>query len=303
MTGKDAGGTPDFAHAPWDGSHPAFRIGLHALGNAGWLEVDDELETQLDEKRRLLETRYDDVFRADPQSMGAQAEALETVLAELERRHAGTHTRNGNLITVAGFDVDLDDPAMPPLEKAALLVQEDLVVMMLADDGWRLAAGCVCFPSSWVLAEKFSHPLQQIHASVPQFGPGSRNAGMINRIFDNLRPELPVWRLNWSIYPDSELFHGADKHGKPGNKLADPWLRVEYQTLHKLPRTGAILFTIRIHLDPMKMIENHPDGPALAKGLAASLAALDENQQRYKGLVEARGELIARLEAIAGFGE
>lgn len=303
MKGKDTGGAPGFAHTPWDGSHPAFRIGLHPLGDMDWLEVDGEFETQLAEKHRLLGTRYQEVFRAEPASEAAQTEALELMLAQLAARHASTRRRTGDIVHTAGFTVDLANPDMPPLEKAARLVQEDLVIMMRGEDGWRLAAGCVCFPSSWVLAEKFGRPLQQVHASVPRFGPGSKNALVINRIFDNLKPELPVWRLNWSVYPDGELFHGADKHGKPGNKLADPWLRVEFQTLHKLPETGAILFTIRIHLDPLGMIAAHPDAKRLASGMATSLAALDEDQQRYKGLAEARGELIERLEAIAGFGE
>ena len=302
MDGNDTGGAPGFAHTPWDGSHPAFRIGLHPLGNMDWLEVDGEFESQLAEKHRLLETRYQEVFRAEPASEAAQTEALELVLAQLEAHHTATHHRTGDSVTAAGFSVDLANPDMPPLEKAARMIQEDLVIMMRGEDGWRLVAGCVCFPSSWVLAEKFGKPLQQVHASVPEFGPGSKNALVINRIFDNLKPTLPVWRLNWSVYPDGELFHGADKHGKPGNKLADPWLRVEFQTLHKLAETGAILFTIRIHLDPLALIANHPDAKRLAGGMAASLAALDEDQQRYKGLVEARGELIARLEAIAGFG-
>ena len=192
---------------------------------------------------------------------------------------------------------------MPPLEKAARLVQEDLVIMMRDDDGWRLAAGCVCFPSSWILAEKFGRPLQQIHAPVPQFGPGSKNAAMINRIFDKLRIEIPVRRMNWSIYPDDALFHGFGRIGQSNTAIDHPFMRVEVQTLHKMPRTGAILFTIRVHVDPFALLENHSDRKRLARGMAESLAVLDEAQCRYKGLAQARGQLVARLEAIAGFGE
>mgnify|MGYP000846223527 CR=1 FL=1 len=45
------------------------------------------------------------------------------------------------------------------------------------EGGWRLAAGSLCFPSSWSLVEKFGKPLQDIHAPVPGFGPGTRSAG------------------------------------------------------------------------------------------------------------------------------
>ena len=43
--------------------------------------------------------------------------------------------------------------------------------MRRGEDGWRLAAGSLCFPSSWSLDEKFGRPLQEIHAPVPGFGP------------------------------------------------------------------------------------------------------------------------------------
>lgn len=298
----------DFAHTPWDGSHPAFRIGLTPLGERSWIEVDEQFDFQLGEKRRLLAERRDEVLLAEPGSVAAQEEVLEMVVAELADRHRDTHRRSGSIVTAGAFGVDLDDAALPALERAARLIQEDLVIMMRGTDdrgeeGWRLAAGCVCFPSSWVLAEKFGRPLQQVHAHVPQFGPGTKNAVMINRIFDNLRTEIPVIRENWSIYSDDALFHGFRKTGSTAVADEPRFLRVEIQTLHKLPRTGAILFTIRIHVDPIARLESHPERRRLAHGLAESLARLDEAQTGYKSLTRTRGELIARLQAIAASGE
>jgi hypothetical protein len=48
-----------------------------------------------------------------------------------------------------------------PLKAAALLVQEDLILMRKGEDGWRLAAGSLCFPSSWTLTEKFGRPCRK----------------------------------------------------------------------------------------------------------------------------------------------
>lgn len=75
----------------------------------------------------------------------------------------------------------------PPLLAASLLVQEDLALMRRGEDGWRLAAASLCFPSPWSLAGKFGRPVDEIHGPVPGFGPGSRPAGPIARMFDNLR--------------------------------------------------------------------------------------------------------------------
>ena len=54
-------------------------------------------------------------------------------------------------------------------------------------DGSRLAVASLCFPSSWSAAEKFGRPVDEIHGPVPGFGPASRPAGLIARMFDNLR--------------------------------------------------------------------------------------------------------------------
>lgn len=72
-------------------------------------------------------------------------------------------------------------------------------------------------------------------------------------------------------------------------------MRVERQTLKKLPETGAIVFTIRIYLDPVTLFEKHWHGRRLALALAEQLEALSEPQLRYKGLERQRTRLVARL--------
>ena len=72
-------------------------------------------------------------------------------------------------------------------------------------------------------------------------------------------------------------------------------IRVERQTLTKLPKTGAIVFTIRIYLDPIKLFETHPEGGRLALALAEQLEAMDTAQTAYKGLDMQKARLVERL--------
>lgn len=176
--------------------------------------------------------------------------------------------------------------------------------MRRSEQGWRLVAASLHFPSAWSLGEKFTKPLQEIHQPVPGFGPGTRNASVIERIFDNLQVELPVWRMNWSVYSDAELFHDnrLAEHLQRQDRGASRFVRVEYQTLRKLPVSGDLLFTVQIHLDPLEMLERHPGRERLAQGFISSLALLDRDQLAYKGLTEGRDRLIGRLEAIARGG-
>ena len=200
--------------------------------------------------------------------------------------------------------------AMPPLEAASLLVQEDLILMRRGADGWRLAAGSLCFPSSWVLTEKFGKPLNTIHAPVPGFGAGTRPAELIERMFDRLQGQA-VERYNWSIQADDALYHPLSNVARidratnrptrfpDGDVAAHAFIRVERQTLRKLPASGDILFTIRIHLDPLRLLARHPDRARLAASFAAQLGELDQAQLDYKGMTADRDRLVAMMHEIA----
>jgi hypothetical protein len=194
---------------PYDGSSKLFQIGLKPLDPAEWIDVDEHLPAYLAEKERIGAARPEEVFAAEPGRETAQAEVLALLAAHLPQRFPDVYRRAGNEIEIvpANRRVALDAPGLAPLQIAAGLVQEDLVLLRKGEAGWRLAAASLCFPSSWALREKFGRPMHAIHAPVPGFGEGTRNAQLIERMFDHLRPEMPVLRWNWSLYGDDALFH------------------------------------------------------------------------------------------------
>ena len=118
----------------------------------------------------------------------------------------------------------------------------------------------------------------------------------------HLRPEMPVLRWNWSLFSDLALYHPEPSHptgprfGAAGEKAV---LRIERQTLRRLPQSGDILFTIRIYVDPLAALERHSDGASIAQAMIDRLAALSPEQAAYKGLAADRAILIGALESIA----
>ena len=94
--------------------------------------------------------------------------------------------------------------------------------MRRGEDGWRLAAASLCFPSSWSLEEKFGKPLQDIHTPVPGFGRGTRTADIIHRIFDNLAVAQPVERLNWSLQAGADLYQPLSNAARIDRAQARP---------------------------------------------------------------------------------
>lgn len=290
-------------YTPYDGSARLFTIGLGPLDPARWIEPDDDLERYLLEKDRLIADYRDIVFVEEAGTREAQREVLELLAGHITAQHPSLYRREGSTIVAGTRTVHLDT-AEAPLVTAGGLVQDDLVLMRRDDSGWRLVAGYVAFPSSWSLPEKFGRRMEDIHAPVPDFGEGTRNALLINRMFDNLKVEQPVFRFNWSINPDADLHYPASKaHGAlpEGHALSleTTFARVERQTLRKLPVSGDILFTIRIYTDPLAALRTLPEARRIAAVFADQLEALKLPQATYKGLVAKRAALVAELRAVA----
>lgn len=292
------------AHTPYDGSSKLFTIGLKPLDPARWIEVDAHYPTYLTEKLRLFEEIPDKVFVAEAGTQEAQQELLD-LLVDHMRLHLPDLTVPAPLQQT---NIGLESH---PLHQASLLVQEDLILMRRGEAGWRLAAGSLCFPSSWSLLEKFGKPLQEIHVPVPGFGPGSRPDLLIARMFDALSSDQPMERYNWSIQAGDALYLPLSNEARDeraatrpskfpnGDIAAHAFIRVERQTLRKLPVSKDIVFTIRIHLDPLGVLAKHPDRAALASSFAAQLAALDDRQLDYKGMTADRDRLVEILAAMA----
>ena len=293
-------------HTPYDGSSKPFTIGLSQLDDAQWLDEDENLVRYLDEKLSLYKTLPNKVMVEDEGTRDAQSEVLAIVQSHVLKHCSALYQRDGNVMRVANqHSVQLDDEDLSPLSIAALLVQEDLVLMRKSSDGWKLAAASLCFPSAWNLLEKFKKPLHQIHSPVPEFGEGTRNASLIERMFDNLDPARSVLRWNWSLHGDDRLYHPAsdnnmkNRFGAGDDITGRVIIRLERQTLRKLPQSGDILFTIRIYNDPLEALLRHAEGKGLARSIEQQIMALTDDQIAYKGLTDERARLCARLRAIA----
>jgi hypothetical protein len=291
---------------PYDGSSKLFQIGTKPLDPEHWLEPDACLAQQLREKDRLLRDNRQAVYAERAGSVEAQHELLDLLCQYLPAAHPNDYRRHSDGLSISALnEVRPTSGQASPLITAARLVQDDLLLLQRDTDAWRLTAACLCFPSSWLLAEKIGKSFADIHDPVPGFGPGTRSAQIMARMFDAARPETPMIRWNFSLYGDDRLFHPDIT--KPNERRfgaadrADPIiLRVERQTLRKLRKTGAIAFTIRITLDPVEKLLGHPRQKEIALALIAQLDALTQEQLDYKGLTQEKARVIERLKELTG---
>jgi Protein of unknown function (DUF3445) len=137
---------------------------------------------------------------------------------------------------------------------------------------------------------------------------GDKLQPSLTRFFGRLSPSTPVARNNWLIqvlpptpvpatWPQSSdarepleelawaegTFGPEDTLGTcprpaPPEPLPERMrLRVEHQTLRRLPRSGAIVFTIRVYMTPLEELE-----PGEAGRLAAAVRGVKEQEVVYR---------------------
>jgi hypothetical protein len=70
---------------------------------------------------------------------------------------------------------------------------------------------------------------------------------------------------------------------------------MERQTLRRLPRTGDILFTIRVHVRPLYTLATQPQRAA---DLAAALRAFPQAMRQYKSLPPFLDALLVWLDRV-----
>lgn len=205
---------------------------------------DDAFARQMAYREELIETRQERVYQCHAEAT-ASARELLAILAEELPSSAGYQVAEQTVRRPDGTAIRLDDA--PPLLIAGRLVQEDFAILQRDDHIHRLMAGIICFPSNWTLTEKMRHSLARIHGPVQQVD--RMMSARIERILLALRPGEPLLRTNVLIHTDPEL-HQPRTEGTQIALASDAprWVRIERQTLRRLPITRAVVFAIHTYL-------------------------------------------------------
>jgi dimethylamine monooxygenase subunit A len=246
--------------APWMAPAGQRLPGIMPLAMADWLLVNDAYAPQMAERARLLREQPNDVLGVLPESEDAAQELLEFILPLLP---AKGFTLDGDRVTRPdGVSITLDRSR--PLWTLGHLVQEDLCILQKPDGAAEhvLTAAVLCFPSSWTLSQKLGRAMMRIHAPVAPYD--DQMGARVQRMFDMIRPEQPLWRANILRYDNPALYQPRLEFA-PKDKRADgPYFRSEKQGLVRLPRTGAVVFSIHTVVVPMTALSDDQRATLLA---------------------------------------
>jgi hypothetical protein len=262
-------------------AHPAFdhrdahrfRIGLAPIGEDHWFEALGNDGDPAVRKAVTFAANPDLCWGEMPGSRPGQAEVLELMQAHL------------GLSPVTDIEV-------PPLRRAAALVDDDLCLMEPGKDGWTLTAASLCAPSFFSALDAVGKPLSGLHGPVPGFN--DTLLPRVSRIFDALAEGTLLERRNWSVVASGELFLPSSAPVRalqptiPPEAAADRlFVRMERQSLRRLPATGGLLFTIRIWRYPLSDLVNRPgEVEAFRKAWDGVMGVAGHDFRTYKGLTD-----------------
>jgi len=230
-------------HLPWMDPRTRRLPGIQPVIGSDWLRLDEAYAAQMALRDRLIADRPGLVHALLPEGRAAAAELYATVLDRLHHL-AGFGIDKTVINRPDGVSVPLDPDQ--PLLTLGRLVQEDLCLLQDTGDEYQLTGAILCFPASWTLAQKIGRPLTAIHDPVPAYD--ADLARRVNRMFAGIRPEQPLWRMNFLTYDDFTL-HQPRREGEARPRPADHgYIRSERQCLLRLPVSGAVVFSIHTYV-------------------------------------------------------
>ncbi|KAI1871921.1 hypothetical protein JX265_005907 [Neoarthrinium moseri] len=277
---------------------PKYNItmGLRSSPYEDWIQLDSHYPKYHSDKAARIEDRGSKCCITAPEAYPAALELLEELTAYLPCRYPAlfkrTSTGISNIWSGESFDITERPLKEDPMIMCGRLVQDDLALMIERPDGqYYLLAGAILLAGFWRLEDKFGMPLWKIHTSgdVPQFKE-KLECGM-TKFFSRLRCEELYTRNNYFLQVDDSLpwswsigdedspevsWDTAEKN----RAVEHHWFRSERQSLRRLPKTGAVCFTIRTYFHPIMEIAQEDYVPGR---LASAIRSWGDDVARYKG--------------------
>ena len=270
-------------------------------------DVDEHYLSEMAERARVLE-RDPGRCLVMPHMNVAAWDLLEMLMEHLARgypqhfrlQREGTAWRWQN--RAMGIDQsftfgDVDSLPCEPLEYITRQMQGDFALLDQRHGDLFMDAGMVTCPADWSLRFDAGMSFKQWHSPVPM----AHQMGIFERALKfllNIQVGHPVRRLNWTITinprldTSPETFHewGSDRGGvTPDNVGRLVHLRVELQHMARLPRSNALLFSIRTYLISMDELASNP---AWARRLHRVIRDLPDAIADYKGMTRYRQTLV-----------
>ncbi|KAJ7771755.1 hypothetical protein B0H16DRAFT_1514610 [Mycena metata] len=234
-----------------------------------WIELESTYRTRIQQRMQLYSQHGKKIIDALPGSELACQELMEMVVQFVCARYP----RQFQFDTASGIfhnrilNISSDTKTTQPLVLLLQHIPEDFLIT-LEDKKTGLyvfRAGVSCSSVGWNVSTKIGLPLHEIHKPVPDYK--EKMEFSMNRYFSQMKTEKPIQRGSWGIEVGQPLYLQEDdpdfRVPVPDLKLSDIHLRVDWQTLRRLPRSRAIVFNFKPLFTPIEQFREEPYIPRL----------------------------------------
>lgn len=285
-----------------------------------WIELESTYRQRIEERKALHRKHGKTVLDYLPGSELACKELLEMVIQFLCARYPHYFSCDGRVLSNRILGTTQNIAAKHPLEILLDHVPEDFVVMLRDSQTghYFLRAGVICYSIGWTLGDKLGRGLDEIHEPVPDYKekmgfsmhryvPASSHKAYssidwINRsYFAKMPTDKPIQRGAWSLEVGKTLLLTKDDPEitktpaqDPNLHIEDCVLRVDWQTLRRLPSSGAVVFNFKTFFTPIEELRDEPRIPSL---LLTVLNHGNRDILVYKKTLVIEHVLVPRLEA------
>jgi dimethylamine monooxygenase subunit A len=290
----------------------AVNIEPHVAGSKGSayefpIDIDEHYVSDMRDRALVLK---DDPLRCQslPHMLAAEWDLLELLMTSMARDYPDHFTlhRDGNtwhwINPAMGVDQtfifgDVSTLPQPPMEYITRQCQGDYCLLDQRDGNLWMDSGMITSQADWSLDFDIGMNFMEWHAPVPL----AHERGVFDRALKfllNLQQGRPVRRLNWTMTINPRLdtspenFHkwGSDRTTVTPSNVGDKvHLRVELQGLWRLPRSNAVVFSIRAYMIKMQELATIPKW---SRRMHRVLKTLPDEIADYKGLTRYRVDTI-----------
>ncbi|PLB45916.1 hypothetical protein P170DRAFT_256172 [Aspergillus steynii IBT 23096] len=279
-------------------------MSLTKLETDWWIELENTYKKRISQRKELYAKHGSDVLGALPGSELACKELMEMVLqftcarypqyfSLIDKRYL--HNR------ILGTEQDVR--SKHPLEILLDNIPEDFGIMLRDEraGNYFLRAGIICSALGWNVGTKIGLQLHEIHQPIPDYK--EKMQFSMDRFFTKMPTDKPIQRGSWGLEVGQPLYmpkgdpHEALRLSQdPSLRFEDCHLRVDWQTLRRLPLSSAIIFNFKALFTPVTEFRDEPGLPAL---VAEILKNGKRNLMEYKSTWHVQHVILPKLEEWA----
>uniref|UniRef100_A0A060TEJ8 ARAD1D15642p n=1 Tax=Blastobotrys adeninivorans TaxID=409370 RepID=A0A060TEJ8_BLAAD len=287
-------------YRPFKAGKYNITMGIQRLDPNDWLLIEETYHKATEERKRVLNAYDDDTVLHHPSADDALRELYDKMVDfGIKRYPQYFHLKQQdgmvyNSIKDSSIPLRSDafsDTKQMIRELSGHFEEDYMVLLKDEDDGqYYLRGGSWGFPSGFHPSAKLNRPLKDIHGPVPFYKEKLQMS--MDRYFSRMKSGQLILRLNWTIQAHTALYAPSENHVHtpvdPTNKSQSlryedldfdkVYLRCERQTLTRLPKSQAIVFTIRTYLTPLSQIRRE----GRAQTLAEAVRNLPDIVRNYK---------------------